>query len=100
MKDSIIYYLCPLKFSNCTESHDHNYQTPYSSKSRRTCKEVGSNKRRPRNLAAWKRVVGFKVRRMQAHASDSHYRNGLWIKLAQTNVALRYTESKKEVAGD
>ena len=36
-------------------------EIPPPSKSRRTYKEVSSNKRRPRNLAAWKRVVGFKV---------------------------------------
>ena len=51
-------------------------EIPPPSKSRRTYKEVGSNKRRPRNLAAWKRVVGFKVCGMQAHVRDSHYRNG------------------------
>ena len=44
-------------------------EIPPPSKSRRTYKEVGSNKRRPRNLAAWKRVVGFKVSGMQAHAA-------------------------------
>ena len=36
-------------------------EIPPPSKSRRTYKEVGSNKRHPRNLAAWKRVIGFKV---------------------------------------
>ena len=50
-----------------------------TSKSRRTYKEVDFNKRRPRNLAAWKRVVGFKVGGMQVHARDSHYRNG-WVR--------------------
>ena len=49
-------------------------EIPPPSKSRHTYKEVGSNKRRPRNLAAWKRIVGIKVRGMQVHASDSHYR--------------------------
>ena len=49
-------------------------EIPPPLKSRRIYKEVGSNKRRPRNLAAWKRFVGFKVRGMQAHARDSHYR--------------------------
>ena len=52
-----------------------------SSKSCRTSKsrrayEAGSNKHRLQNLAAWKRVVGFKVRGMQAHTHDLHYRNG------------------------
>ena len=46
-------------------------EIPPPSKSRRTHKEVGSNKRRPRNLAAWKRVVGFKVRGMQAREAES-----------------------------
>ena len=51
-------------------------EIPPPSKSCRTYKEVGSNKHRPQNLAAWKRVVGFKVRGMQAHAHNLHHRNG------------------------
>ena len=47
-----------------------------SSKSRRTHKEVGSNKRSTRDLAAWKRIVGFKVHEMEAHTRNLHYRNG------------------------
>ena len=38
-----------------------SYMYRISLKSRRTYKEVSSNKCRPRNLTAWKRVVGFKV---------------------------------------
>ena len=69
------YYLCVIKVPYFLEISPH-LEIPPPSKSRRTWKEVGSNKRRPRNLAAWKRVFGFKVHGMQALARDSHYRNG------------------------
>ena len=79
---------------------------PISSKSRRTYKEVGSNKRRPRNLAAWKRVVGFKVRGMQAHAHDLHYRNGRvrrreageWTSRRPRNLAAGCSDLKLNLA--
>ena len=61
-------------------------EIPPPSKSRRTYKEIGSNKHRPQNLAAWKRVVGFKV-------------CGIMVECRRTQFALLKACSARWVSG-